>query len=128
MKNGTIKFWWMNEGKKGKEEINKECRTVLDALWLYHCQSIKEVHDENISFNTGSIMYYNEEFLKPEYECDDGFVDFYTIEGITGSEILDETYSHYDDIQEWYHTTKEQIKEYMIGAKYEPEDECIKMY
>jgi len=129
MNNGAIKFWWMSEDVNGKNVEEKICETVLDALWMHHCKSVHEVNNDNISFNVGSISYYNDEFLKPEYECEDGFVDFYTEYGMDASDLLSETYAHYDELgQNWIYTTKEQIKQYIIKAEYKPENSCIKMY
>lgn len=92
MKNGQLKFWWHNGIKSTDIFVNN----LAEGIFLYNTFAKIEVDDDTIPFNVGGISYYNQEFLKPEYDCKDGFVDFYDNNGRELSRLVDELYEYVD--------------------------------
>ena len=123
MKNGQVKVWWFSNGLK---TIDEEVDTVLDGLWILHTQSVLEVDNDNIDCNMGGLSYFNEEYLKEEYDCEDGMSDVFCEYGDDIKEVNDLVVEELG-IQ-FQLLTKEQIKEYIIKNKVKAEDDRIKMY
>lgn len=125
MVKGQLKFWWINS-KNGKQHtVHENVDTVAEGLLKMHVNAMLEVNDESIDFNTGGITYFNEEYLKPDYECEDGFVEFYSNFGESASELLDGVYSN---ISDWKLTQLTDIVKFLQDTNVTGEIEEIKMY
>lgn len=125
MVKGQLKFWWINS-KNGKQNTkHEEVKTLADGLLKMHINAILEVNDESIDFNTGGITFFDEEYLKSEYECKDGFIDFCSNMGDSATDLLDEIYSVVGD---WKMTQLTDIVKYLQDNNISGEIEEIKMY
>ena len=122
---GQLKFWWINS-KNGKQTTKHEdVETLAECLLKMHVNALLEVNDESIDFNTGGITYFDEEYLKPDYECEDGFTEFYSHMGESANDLLDEVYSIVGD---WKMTQLTDIVKYLQDNNISGEIEEIKIY
>jgi len=123
MKKGQLRVWWRSNGLL---IFNKEVDSVLDGLWMLHCQAIIEVRDSSVDWNVSGIEYFDEEYLKPDYECEDGFVDFMCEYGTDEREIHDMVMKVNEDTP-WHMLTKKNYEDYLVKNKLIGEIKEIRM-
>lgn len=120
MKNGTLKLWWNTDGRNKDYKIN----SVAEGLLLANTLAIREVDDDSIGFNAWDIEYYDEEYLKEEYGCEDGFSTLYTEYG----EDMNELSSMIIDEYNFYTLTLDDIISYLKRNNVVLESSDVRLY